>query len=129
MKANLIGFPAAHTAMTVLQSACGASILQTSTQRPKSGCRFAGNNRHPLPLYAHILEIISEVCPGSPEENHGCEPELVRSCFCALIDERRFRAGNGGNDHFDLSSGIGVRDAQLTAEFLGPLLDAPDADP
>lgn len=81
------------------------------------------------PLRSYFLEIISEVCPGSPEENHGCEPELVRSCFCALIDERRFRAGNGGNDHFDLSSGIGVRDAQLTAEFLGPLLDAPDADP
>jgi hypothetical protein len=46
------------TWMTVLCPGFRPSILKSSTQRPKSGCWFAGNNWHPLPHLSSSSEVL-----------------------------------------------------------------------
>lgn len=63
----LEGSRAQATGMTVLQRGHFKPILKSSTQRPKSGCWFAGNNRHPLPHFKALFNpsYVDDRFPGS----------------------------------------------------------------
>jgi hypothetical protein len=52
---SLIYISLKHTGLTVLWLRIMSFILNSSTQRPKRGCRFAGNSRCPHPLFTAFL--------------------------------------------------------------------------